>query len=199
MLGTDVLLTPVVGSPLLWLLQVYNQVGSEPQQRLSDALAKAGAAAADAEAARLAAAAAAAAPTAAGGGSSSQPVAQLEAAAAAEVATAAAAAAREEAAAIQAALGGMVWTRSLKRLYTLVDRWGAGLCAAGWWGPCTPLLDIPPPYTLIPAITALHNRAGIAWRCHTLVCLCCVPHPLHPLTVCVWPPAGACAARSRCC
>jgi hypothetical protein len=92
------------------VLQVYSQVSAEPQQRLTEALAKAQAAAAEAEAVR-AAAAAAAAPGA-------QPVAQLEAAAAA----AAAAAARDEAAAIQAALSGMVWTRSLKRLYTLVDR-----------------------------------------------------------------------------
>lgn len=94
--------------------QVYSQVAAEPQQRLTEALAKAEAAAAEAEAVHAAAAAAAA--------PGSQPVAQLEAAAAAEAASAAAAAARDEATAIQAALGGMVWTRSLKRLYTLVDR-----------------------------------------------------------------------------
>jgi midasin len=49
-------------------------------------------------------------------------VAVLQAAAAAEAAAAAAAAKRDEAAAIQQALGGIVWTRSMRRLYTLVDR-----------------------------------------------------------------------------
>lgn len=121
----------LIGCGLLLALQVYQQVGSEPQQRLAEALAAAEAATAQAEAARAEAAAAAAAAggvqdtAAAGGGGDRGPVRQLATAAAAEAAAAAAAAAHDEAEAIKAALTGMVWTRSMKRLYTLVDR-----CAA---------------------------------------------------------------------
>jgi multidrug efflux pump subunit AcrA (membrane-fusion protein) len=114
---------------------------------LTEALAAAQAATAAAEAARAEAAAAAAA-TAAGHDTSSSststdkgPVQQLAAVAAAEAAAAAAAAARDEAEAIAAALSGMVWTRSMKRLYTLVDRWACCCCCCCCCSDCHMCMD----------------------------------------------------------
>lgn len=87
--------------------EVYRREASRPQQRLQEALAAAQAAAADADAAVAAAAANSG---------------DAAAAAAARAARATAAAAAAEAAAIQQALSSIVWTRSLQRLYVLVDR-----------------------------------------------------------------------------
>lgn len=107
-----VMITLTNADRLLHVSQVYEQVGAEPQQRLAEALSSAQQAAAEAATCDSSTAI----DPAAG------PVQQLQSAAASQAAAAAVTAAREEAAAIQQALTGMVWTRSMKRLYTLVNR-----------------------------------------------------------------------------
>ncbi|KAF6262490.1 hypothetical protein COO60DRAFT_1699221 [Scenedesmus sp. NREL 46B-D3] len=106
------------------VLEQVLRVKLDLEQVYQQALAAAQAATDNAEAARAEAAAAAGTQDVGAAASSSDkgPVQQLAAVAAAEAAAAAAAAARDEAEAISAALSGMVWTRSMKRLYTLVDR-----------------------------------------------------------------------------
>ena len=99
---------------------MYRREASIPQQRLQEALAQAQAAAAEATTAAAAA----------GGGGGLEQSSKAAAAASAR-----AAAAAMEAEAIQAALSGIVWTRSMQRLYVLVDRWvGGGGCWAWGWG-----------------------------------------------------------------